>query len=178
MSHPTLHTLRFTLHSPHFTFDTSQPPSPHATVYDSRDTGDQHTRLWQWFVLRNYSTWLHSGSWAASDFFFIVPSGCNQYKVLAHQIMETNLGSWLMSVLNTKLLRHYSKQRQSKHRHSSNSSQKSFLSQYKKWNHFCLQMSKHYQLPYSFILFFLLFFLGCALNFFPYFSISCPFYLS
>ena len=72
-SHSTLHTLHSTLHSLHFTLDTLHSflfHIPQSTVL-CYGNGEKCPRLFTCLVPQKCSTWLHSGSWAAS----CLPSG-------------------------------------------------------------------------------------------------------
>ena len=73
--HCTLYTLHFTLYTPHSTLYTPHstlctPPSSafHSLQCTGTVTGEK-CRLFKWLVLRKHSTWLNSGSWAASFFY-------------------------------------------------------------------------------------------------------------
>ena len=114
--HSTLHTPHFTLYIPYTLHSTLQPPPchtlqtrlptqhstsshptfgldplPHSTVYSAlkwqQGKMEKCTRLFQQHVSHTCSTWLHSGSWAASCFFFSS----------IHQIIRTSLVSTVLS---------------------------------------------------------------------------------
>ena len=73
--HCTLYTPHSTLYTPHSTIYTLHstlctPPSSafHSLQCTGTVTGEK-CRLFKWLVLRKHSTWLNSGSWAASFFY-------------------------------------------------------------------------------------------------------------
>ena len=74
-SHFTLHTLHFTLSTPHFTLHTlhfTLRTPPFSALHSLQCTGTvtgEKCRLFKQLVSQKCSTWLHSGSWAASCYF-------------------------------------------------------------------------------------------------------------